>query len=381
MLVQSLLCCQNGVFVSLNPYLPLLWLSSKRMRRRQLLWTKRFKEFICSLCNGLIFPLEATSLRRSSKSRQLNSDSGKLAFLLKRDRVMRLSIPLFISFLLSLVAAAPDVSNSAEQSKTTRAFDVVVQGNFLISVLDPHKQFNVMFRDQKNQTHSLSLESLGGIEGNIPFLDAIFLQIKKMMLEQSELRQGGLQTPESPYLSPSSTFPGMPETPESPTTETPDSPTPETPGSASPALTGTVSPETPETPQTPETPLPQTPEMPSPETPETPSPQTPETPSPQTPGTPSPEIPGMPSPSATSSSGTPGSADSSDAHSSTTTGLSLQASSAALKPPQEGDYVGQVLYNHNMHRLNHSAPLLSWDVGLAATAQRICDTCIYEHNT
>ncbi len=45
------------------------------------------------------------------------------------------------------------------------------------------------------------------------------------------------------------------------------------------------------------------------------------------------------------------------------------------------DYKGSCLKHHNLHRANHSANPLEWDDGLAATAQRIGETCVYAHNT
>lgn len=39
-----------------------------------------------------------------------------------------------------------------------------------------------------------------------------------------------------------------------------------------------------------------------------------------------------------------------------------------------------VLHHHNIHRANHSAPDIAWSDSLAATAQKIGETCIYAHN-
>jgi len=39
------------------------------------------------------------------------------------------------------------------------------------------------------------------------------------------------------------------------------------------------------------------------------------------------------------------------------------------------------VYHHNLHRSNHSADAVEWDDGLAATAQKIANTCVYAHNT
>ena len=52
-------------------------------------------------------------------------------------------------------------------------------------------------------------------------------------------------------------------------------------------------------------------------------------------------------------------------------------SSARAKPT---GYQGMVLHHHNIHRANHSAPDIAWSDSLAATAQKIGETCIYAHN-
>ncbi|KAK5172605.1 uncharacterized protein LTR77_002725 [Saxophila tyrrhenica] len=49
-------------------------------------------------------------------------------------------------------------------------------------------------------------------------------------------------------------------------------------------------------------------------------------------------------------------------------------------PPTSG-YSDKVIWHHNVHRTNHSAPDIEWDAGLAATALKIAQTCSYEHNT
>ncbi|KAF2216257.1 hypothetical protein CERZMDRAFT_116355 [Cercospora zeae-maydis SCOH1-5] len=54
--------------------------------------------------------------------------------------------------------------------------------------------------------------------------------------------------------------------------------------------------------------------------------------------------------------------------------------SSAPSGPASGSYADVCLYHHNLHRQNHSAPALVWDDGLAATAQKIADTCVYAHN-
>lgn len=44
-------------------------------------------------------------------------------------------------------------------------------------------------------------------------------------------------------------------------------------------------------------------------------------------------------------------------------------------------YQGLVMHHHNIHRANHSASNLEWDAGLASTAQKIANLCVYAHNT
>ena len=53
------------------------------------------------------------------------------------------------------------------------------------------------------------------------------------------------------------------------------------------------------------------------------------------------------------------------------------ASSSNAKPT---GYQGMVLHHHNIHRQNHSAPDIAWSDSLAATAQKIGETCVYAHN-
>ncbi|KAH8660229.1 CAP domain-containing protein [Xylariales sp. PMI_506] len=44
-------------------------------------------------------------------------------------------------------------------------------------------------------------------------------------------------------------------------------------------------------------------------------------------------------------------------------------------------YINTVLRHHNVHRLNHSAPLLTWSSSLAETAKQIASSCVFAHNT
>ncbi|KAF2454494.1 CAP domain-containing protein [Lineolata rhizophorae] len=57
---------------------------------------------------------------------------------------------------------------------------------------------------------------------------------------------------------------------------------------------------------------------------------------------------------------------------------------AATETPSESDgddYISQCLNHHNAHRSNHSAADLVWDEGLAATAMKIAQSCVYDHDT
>lgn len=46
----------------------------------------------------------------------------------------------------------------------------------------------------------------------------------------------------------------------------------------------------------------------------------------------------------------------------------------------EGTYQQQVIYNHNVHRSNHSAPQVTWSDSLAATAGKIAAGCVFKHS-
>lgn len=56
------------------------------------------------------------------------------------------------------------------------------------------------------------------------------------------------------------------------------------------------------------------------------------------------------------------------------------APAAPVQVPASNAYSDVVLYNHNVHRSNHSAPALSWSDSLAATALKIAKSCDYNHN-
>ncbi|KIV98868.1 uncharacterized protein PV09_09394 [Verruconis gallopava] len=57
----------------------------------------------------------------------------------------------------------------------------------------------------------------------------------------------------------------------------------------------------------------------------------------------------------------------------------VSSSSPASAPPT--GYSATVVAHHNAHRTNHSAPEIAWDDGLAATAQKIAESCTYAHDT
>jgi hypothetical protein len=53
----------------------------------------------------------------------------------------------------------------------------------------------------------------------------------------------------------------------------------------------------------------------------------------------------------------------------------------------KGDNISQktpwddlVVWHHNVHRRNHSdTPMMEWDAKVAASAKKVAETCIYEH--
>ncbi|KAI1943429.1 hypothetical protein LOZ66_000011 [Ophidiomyces ophidiicola] len=50
-------------------------------------------------------------------------------------------------------------------------------------------------------------------------------------------------------------------------------------------------------------------------------------------------------------------------------------------PPPKNDYQATALYQHNIHRRNHSAEALTWNDRLESTARQLAQTCVYEHDT
>lgn len=53
---------------------------------------------------------------------------------------------------------------------------------------------------------------------------------------------------------------------------------------------------------------------------------------------------------------------------------------AAPAAPAGDDYVSTLLYHHNVHRSNHSAPSLTWGDDLAGFALTTAKKCVFEHD-
>lgn len=65
---------------------------------------------------------------------------------------------------------------------------------------------------------------------------------------------------------------------------------------------------------------------------------------------------------------------------STETPTSLETTTAPAATPAN-DYQEKILYNHNVHRSNHSASSLTWSGDLEASARILAERCVYQHNT
>lgn len=48
--------------------------------------------------------------------------------------------------------------------------------------------------------------------------------------------------------------------------------------------------------------------------------------------------------------------------------------------PKSGNYKDAVLYSHNVHRANHSAPALTFSDELASYAKTVADKCVWGHD-
>ncbi|KAJ5987338.1 PR-1-like protein [Penicillium sp. IBT 35674x] len=77
-----------------------------------------------------------------------------------------------------------------------------------------------------------------------------------------------------------------------------------------------------------------------------------------------------------------------EASASSTTSLKSKTSATAEPSvpapagyPYGGNYSDKVLYTHNVHRANHSAPNLGWDQSLANAARAWAVACQFRHNT
>lgn len=57
------------------------------------------------------------------------------------------------------------------------------------------------------------------------------------------------------------------------------------------------------------------------------------------------------------------------------------STSAATNTIVANAYQQAVLYNHNIHRRNHSAPNVDWSADLETSARALASKCVYEHDT
>lgn len=58
-----------------------------------------------------------------------------------------------------------------------------------------------------------------------------------------------------------------------------------------------------------------------------------------------------------------------------------ETDTAATPPGPGSSYRDRVLFHHNQHRANHSAPPMEWDDGLESAARQLANSCIHDHNT
>jgi Cysteine-rich secretory protein family len=85
--------------------------------------------------------------------------------------------------------------------------------------------------------------------------------------------------------------------------------------------------------------------------------------------------------STVSSTSSSSSSKSSSTSSTTLSSSSSPSSSSTLSAlPAATDYISTGLYYHNMHRRNHSAPMITWNPTQAAIAAEIASSCIFAHN-
>ncbi|KAJ6120543.1 hypothetical protein N7523_004823 [Penicillium sp. IBT 18751x] len=67
--------------------------------------------------------------------------------------------------------------------------------------------------------------------------------------------------------------------------------------------------------------------------------------------------------------------------SATSTLATSTSSVAAATATAANAYQQAVLYNHNIHRSNHSAPSVDWSADLETSARALAAKCVYEHDT
>lgn len=67
--------------------------------------------------------------------------------------------------------------------------------------------------------------------------------------------------------------------------------------------------------------------------------------------------------------------------SSSTTQAAASTSSASNDDDETAEYKQAVLYNHNIHRSNHSASSVDWHSDLWKSAKILAQRCVYEHDT
>lgn len=67
--------------------------------------------------------------------------------------------------------------------------------------------------------------------------------------------------------------------------------------------------------------------------------------------------------------------------SSSSTSTSSAAAATGTSSGVSQQYIEKVLYNHNVHRSNHSVSSLDWHDDLYQAAKTLADKCVYEHDT
>ncbi|KAG2415304.1 hypothetical protein HFD88_006495 [Aspergillus terreus] len=89
-----------------------------------------------------------------------------------------------------------------------------------------------------------------------------------------------------------------------------------------------------------------------------------------------PAPPATTAPAATSTKG--GIIESIESLFSRSSSTSTSSSAPAATPT---DYQSAILYNHNVHRSNHSASSLAWSADLESSAHTLASRCVYQHDT